>query len=126
MSPQTQKHKLRFLQGHEYRAIGYQKEVKKCDLILSLIQSIAVPFENSVTRVLRKFEQIQLCTVTDSVKYSGKFEQIQLCQQNQEDSLFQRPALAHCVAENSNEPAIRVAGSLLRFVGSSFFLVQMT
>ena len=48
MSPQTQKHKLRFLQGHEYRAIGYQKEVKKCDLILrlSLIQSIAVPFDS--------------------------------------------------------------------------------
>ena len=32
----TQKHKLRFLQEHKHRAIGYQKEVKKCDLILHL------------------------------------------------------------------------------------------
>ena len=38
MSPQTQKlkHKLRFLQEHKHRAIGYQKEVKTCDLILHL------------------------------------------------------------------------------------------
>ena len=36
MSPQTQKHKLRFLKKHKNRAIGYQNEVKKCDLILRL------------------------------------------------------------------------------------------
>ena len=70
VSPQTpkkntQKHKLRFLQEHKYRAIGYQKEVKKCDIILHLKFDTDVQDTKLRKWILRNtpllFEMYSLC-----------------------------------------------------------------